>query len=50
MINDGRQYIWTHPELILYPGMMIFLSVLAFNIPGDILRDSLDPALQAEGD
>lgn len=50
MINDARQYIWTRPELILYPGMMIFLSVLAFNIPGDILRDSLDPTLQAEGD
>ncbi|BBO91817.1 nickel ABC transporter permease subunit NikC [Desulfosarcina ovata] len=50
MINDARQYIWTRPELIMYPGIMIFLAVLAFNIPGDILRDSLDPAIQTEGD
>lgn len=50
MINDARQYIWTRPELIMYPGIMIFLAVLAFNIPGDILRDSLDPAILTEGD
>jgi nickel transport system permease protein len=49
MINDARQYIWTHPELIMYPGVMIFLAVMAFNIPGDLLRDSLDPAIQMEG-
>jgi len=48
MINDARQYIWTQPELIFYPGMMIFLAVLAFNIPGDTLRDSLDPVIRAE--
>jgi nickel transport system permease protein len=48
MINDARQYIWTCPELIMVPGLMIFLAVLAFNIPGDLLRDSLDPALQME--
>jgi nickel transport system permease protein len=48
MINDARQYLWTRPELIALPGMMILLAVLAFNIPGDALRDSLDPALRAE--
>lgn len=48
MINDARQYIWTRPELIMYPGIMIFLAVLAFNIPGDTLRDSLDPVIRAE--
>ncbi|WP_300672242.1 nickel ABC transporter permease subunit NikC [Desulfoluna sp.] len=49
MISDARQYIWTQPELILYPGLMIFIGVLAFNIPGDMIRDSLDPTL-VEGD
>jgi nickel transport system permease protein len=50
MINDARQQIWTHPQLALIPGMMIFLTVLSFNIPGDYLRDKLDPALsQDEG-
>jgi nickel transport system permease protein len=48
MINDARQQIWTHPQLALIPGMMIFLTVLAFNIPGDYLRDKLDPALSRE--
>lgn len=45
MINDARQQIWTNPELAIIPGAMIFLTVLAFNIPGDILRDKLDPTL-----
>ena len=45
MINDARQQIWTNPELAIIPGVMIFLTVLAFNIPGDILRDKLDPTL-----
>ncbi|MDL2330353.1 nickel ABC transporter permease subunit NikC [Desulfosarcina sp. OttesenSCG-928-A07] len=45
MINDARQQIWTHPQLAMIPGAMIFLTVLAFNIPGDILRDKLDPTL-----
>lgn len=48
MINDARQYIWTRPELVIYPGAMIFMAVLAFNIPGDALRDCLDPSIAPE--
>lgn len=47
MINDARPYIWTRPMLIVWPGMMIFLTVMAFNRLGDALRDALDPALRA---
>ncbi|TVM15986.1 nickel ABC transporter permease subunit NikC [Oceanidesulfovibrio indonesiensis] len=43
MIADARQFVWTHPELIMYPGLAIFLTVMAFNILGDALRDALDP-------
>ncbi|OIQ50568.1 Nickel transport system permease protein NikC [Pseudodesulfovibrio hydrargyri] len=43
MIADGRQFVWTHPELIMYPGLAIFLTVMAFNILGDGLRDAMDP-------
>jgi len=43
MINDARQYIWEHPRLIMLPGLMIFVSVMAFNLLGDALRDRLDP-------
>jgi nickel transport system permease protein len=49
MINDARQQIWGNPGLAIIPGFMIFLTVLAFNIPGDILRDRLDPSLADAG-
>ena len=45
MITDARQQLWTNPELAIIPGIMIFLTVLSFNIPGDLLRDKLDPSL-----
>lgn len=48
MINDARQFVWTAPTLILWPGLALFLSVMAFNILGDALRDRLDPHLKAE--
>ncbi len=43
MINDARQFIWSNPGLIVYPGLMIFITVMAFNLLGDALRDALDP-------
>jgi len=43
MINDAKEFIWTHPQLLLLPGVMIFFSVMAFNLLGDALRDRLDP-------
>ena len=46
MIPDARQQLWTNPELAIIPGVMIFLTVLSFNIPGDLLRDKLDPNLE----
>ncbi|MDP9835300.1 nickel transport system permease protein [Neorhizobium huautlense] len=48
MISDARQFVWTAPMLILWPGLALFLSVMAFNILGDFLRDRLDPHLKAE--
>lgn len=45
MIGDARQYIRTAPQLIVFPGLMIFISVMAFNVLGDALRDHLDPNL-----
>lgn len=45
MLNDGRTYMTTAPHIILFPGIMIVLVVLAFNIFGDGLRDALDPKM-----
>ncbi|MFC3126898.1 nickel ABC transporter permease subunit NikC [Pseudoroseomonas globiformis] len=46
MINDARPFFRTAPMLVLLPGAAILLTVLAFNLLGDALRDRLDPALR----
>lgn len=43
MLSMGRDYLGTNPHVVIVPGVMIFLTVLAFNILGDGLRDVLDP-------
>lgn len=48
MINDGREYFRRQPELMLYPGLMLFLTTLAFNLVGDVLRDVLDPRMEKQ--
>ncbi|MFC0274029.1 nickel transporter permease [Metabacillus herbersteinensis] len=42
MLNDGRPYFQTFPELMIYPGMAIFIVVLSCNLIGEGLRDKLD--------
>lgn len=46
MISDGRKYVTTQPWLPLFPGIAILLTVAAFNLIGDGLRDALDPRLR----
>lgn len=46
MLSEGRNYMRDHMELVLYPGICIMLTVLAFNLLGDGLRDALDPRLK----
>jgi peptide/nickel transport system permease protein len=43
MISEGRLYITRAPGVLLFPGIFIVLTVLAFNLVGDVLRDNLDP-------
>ncbi len=45
MLNDGRPFLFTAPQLMIYPGLAISLVVLGFNLLGDGLRDVLDPRL-----
>ncbi|MGE7766904.1 nickel transporter permease [Peribacillus sp. NPDC096540] len=42
MINDSKPFFRESPSLMLYPGMMIFIVVIAFNMFGEALRDALD--------
>ncbi|EGL82836.1 ABC-type transporter, integral membrane subunit [Caldalkalibacillus thermarum TA2.A1] len=46
MLANGRNYIWDSPHVSLYPGLAIMITVLAFNLLGDGLRDALDPRMK----
>ncbi len=48
MVNEGKDYILLNSEMILWPGLCIFLVVLSFNFIGDALRDTLDPRLSKQ--
>jgi peptide/nickel transport system permease protein len=45
MLSDGRNYVATAWWLATFPGLAIMLTVLAVNLLGDWLRDTLDPRL-----
>ncbi|WP_042259537.1 glutathione ABC transporter permease GsiD [Paraburkholderia heleia] len=45
MLNEARADMVTAPHIALFPSLAIFLTVLAFNLLGDGLRDALDPKL-----
>jgi peptide/nickel transport system permease protein len=46
MLAEGRQFVDTRYWLALFPGLALFVTVLAINLVGDALRDALDPYLQ----
>jgi peptide/nickel transport system permease protein len=43
MLSQGTRYITLAPWLIIFPGLMLSISVLFLNLIGDSLRDVLDP-------
>jgi ABC-type dipeptide/oligopeptide/nickel transport system permease subunit len=43
ILADGRAFILRYPHIAIFPGVMIVITVLAFNFIGDGLRDALDP-------
>jgi peptide/nickel transport system permease protein len=43
ILNEGKEFLALAPWVSLFPGGFILLSVLAFNVIGDGLRDALDP-------
>lgn len=46
MVSIGRKYIRMAPHFSVYPGIAIILTVLAFTMLGDGLRDALDPRMK----
>jgi peptide/nickel transport system permease protein len=49
MLGTDRNQVFTSPHLVFFPGFAIMLTVLAFNLIGDGLRDALDPRLGRKG-
>jgi peptide/nickel transport system permease protein len=46
MLAEARNYVFSAPHLVFFPGIAITLTVLGFNLLGDGLRDVLDPRLK----
>ena len=43
MLTNAQETIGTAPALAIWPGLLIFVTVIAFNLLGDGLQDALDP-------
>jgi peptide/nickel transport system permease protein len=43
MLTNAQELIWQAPALAIYPGLLIFATVIAFNFLGDGLQDAMDP-------
>ncbi len=43
MLNHGREFMRSAPQLMTWPGIAVMLTVLGFNLLGDALRDTLTP-------
>jgi len=48
MLGTERNQVFTAPHLVFFPGLAIMITVLAFNLLGDGLRDAIDPRLVNE--
>lgn len=46
MIYEAQPYLYSNPNLAVWPGLFIAIAVLGFNLLGDGLRDVLDPTLR----
>jgi peptide/nickel transport system permease protein len=46
MLTGAQETIGLAPQLALYPGLLIFVTVIACNFLGDALQDALDPRAQ----
>lgn len=43
LLNNAQEHLVKHPWLAIFPGLMIFLTIISVNYIGDGLRDALDP-------
>lgn len=45
MLQSAQSHILDHPLLAVFPGLMILITVLSFNLLGDVLRNALEPKI-----
>jgi len=43
MLSGAQETLWAAPRLAVWPGLLIFATVISFNFLGDALQDALDP-------
>ena len=48
LLFDSKDYLPTNPWRVIWPGIMISLTVISVNFIGDGLRDALDPKLRSK--
>ncbi|HEY3243069.1 MAG TPA: ABC transporter permease, partial [Phycisphaerae bacterium] len=48
MLYDASRYVAHHPQLALWPGLAIFVTIVSYNLVGEGLRDALDPRLRRQ--
>ncbi|MFD1848691.1 ABC transporter permease [Oceanobacillus bengalensis] len=48
MIAAGQDFMWDAPHIAIIPGVAIMLTIFAFNVVGDGLRDALDPNMDIQ--
>lgn len=46
ILSDGKDYMWDSGYIAFFPGVMIVIIVISFNMLGDGLRDALDPKMK----
>lgn len=46
LLSQGKDFIRSYPHMVLFPGLMIMVTLFAFNLFGDGLRDALDSRLK----
>ncbi len=49
ILAESRNYVFTSPHMVFFPGIAITITVLGFNLLGDGLRDVLDPRMRGQG-
>ena len=46
ILSDGKAFFATYPHMVIFPAIMIMITVMALNMVGDGLRDAFDPRLK----